>query len=166
MYCLDKHRDGTLVAFFRRVMTKPFRETTRNHWKLSAIVVATACFAACAAAPRVADTPITPPVDHNRLEEMHKKYAGGLNLYNKGDFEYAIRTLEPVWLWNPNYEQVASYLTQSLRLSGLEFYAEQRYLAAIDRWEKALAVDPGNAKVERYLTRARQELQKVGQVEG
>ena len=96
---------------------------------------------------------------------MNKKYGGGRNFCNKGDFENAIRTLEPVWLWDPGYEEVASYLTRALLFSGLEFYAEQRYPVAIDRWERALAVDPGNAKAERYLSRARQELLKIGQVE-
>jgi tetratricopeptide (TPR) repeat protein len=104
-------------------------------------------------------------VDDSRFEEMHKKYAGGRNFYNKGDFEHAIRTLEPVWLWNPNYEEVASYLTRSLLLSGLELYADQRYNIAIDRWKKALMVDPGNAKAERYLVRAREELQRIGQAD-
>jgi len=127
--------------------------------------VATAWFAACASTPPVADTPIVPPVDDSRLEEMHKKYAGGRNFYNKGDFELAIHTLDPVWLWNPGYEDVTSYLSRSLLYSGLEFYADQRYPVAIDRWERALAVDPGNAKAERYIARARQELQKLGQVE-
>ena len=146
-------------------MTKPYQGTKGNHWILPAIVVATAWFAACAAAPPVADSPIAPTADHSRLEDMNQKYSGGRNFCNKGDFENAIRTLEPVWLWNADYEEVASYLTRSLLFSGLEFYAEQRYPVAIDRWERALAVDPGNAKAKRYLARARQELQKIGRFE-
>ena len=146
-------------------MTKRHRETTTNYWKLPAIVVATACLAACAASPRVAKKPAVPPADYSRIDEMHNKYAGGRNYYNKGDFERAIGTLEPVWVWNPGYEQVASYLTRSLLLSGLEFYAEQHYTEAIDRWDRALAVDPGNDKAERYLARAREELKTIKEVE-
>ena len=145
-------------------MTTPYRGIIGSHWKLPAIVVTTVWFAACAPRP-VAESPIAPTVDHRRLEEMNKKYCGGRNFCNKGDFENAIRILEPVWLWNPDYEEVASYLSRSLLFSGLEFYAEQRYPVAIERWERALVVDPGNPKAERYLARARQELQKIGQVE-
>ncbi len=138
-----------------------------NNWKLSAIVVALVCVVACATAPpkQVPSPPVSPPVDHSRLAEMHRKFAGGRNLCNKGEFEHAIRTLEPVWLWNPGYKQVASCLSLSLLNSGLDFYVRENYTAAIERWEKAIKIAPDNAKARRYLARARQELAKMQSTE-
>jgi tetratricopeptide (TPR) repeat protein len=161
-------------------MNKPYRGTTGNHWKLPVIVVAAVSFAACSLPLRIGDSRTTPAnsttpaspailaapaVDYSRLEEMHKKYSGGRFFFEKGEFEHAIRNLEPVWQWNSDYEQVTFYLTRSLLLSGLESYADQQYRIAIDQWEKALQVDPGNAKADRYMARAWQELQLLKQVE-
>lgn len=140
----------------------------RNHGVGPAIALTAGLLVACALPPPATDPPSVdpaPPVDSTRLAEMHKKYVGGRNFYNKGEFEHAIRTLEAVWIWDPDYGQVTPYLTRSLLLSGLEYYAEQRYRVAIERWEKARVVDPGNAKAGRYIARAREELRKIGRAE-
>ena len=155
-----------VVACLYHLMTKRYRGIIGNRWKLPVIIVAVSCLAACATPPPVENSPTVPYVDYTRTKEMKKKYAGGRNFYNKGDFEHAILTLEPVWRWNPNHEEVSSYLVRSLLLSGLEFYAEQQYLSAIDRWKKALTIDPDNPKAKRYLARARLEVQKIGQADG
>jgi tetratricopeptide (TPR) repeat protein len=104
-----------------------------------------------------------PSASSAQYEVLHKKYVGGVNFFRKGDFANAIRTLTPVWSWDPQYLNISMYLSRACTMSGLEHYANQQYDAAIEMWTRALAVDPSNRKAKRYLKRAKEEARKLSE---
>ena len=124
-----------------------------------AVALASVCVAACTSVPPAA--PPTEPAVVEPYPEYHRLYAGGMNLFNKGDFPNAIRVLEQVWVRAPGYLEVSSYLSRAYLFAGLEYYAEGRYALALEMWESVLSVYPGHEKARRYIARATDEMRRL-----
>ncbi|MCH7549405.1 MAG: hypothetical protein IH969_07720, partial [Candidatus Krumholzibacteriota bacterium] len=88
---------------------------------------------------------------------LENRYESGLRHLEKGDFDRAARDLLEVWTVEPRYRNVSDVLTRSYLFMGMKVYSEERYEDAIRIWEKVLAIDPGNAKAQRYLRKTREE---------
>lgn len=97
------------------------------------------------------------PVNNRELEEKYKR---GMQHFNKGQFDHAVGLFMEVWSASPVFHDVAKLLTKSYLLIGMGAYSRDDYEAAIDAWKKALAIDPDNVKVKRYLARTDAEFRQ------
>jgi tetratricopeptide (TPR) repeat protein len=98
-----------------------------------------------------------PPADS---EELRARYERGIKMFTRSDFRNAIKEWEKVWKEYPEFENVAEYLIKAYQFLGMELYAGQRYVSALEMWERILLVDPNNAKAKRYITRTKEELSR------
>jgi tetratricopeptide (TPR) repeat protein len=101
------------------------------------------------------------PVSDKALDQLYRK---GMASFNAGRFDEAIRSLITVWTAQPDYYNVGDLLTKAYLFVGMGFYSENKYEQAIDAWQKALTIDPSNSKAKRYLSKAHEELQRLGGV--
>jgi len=113
----------------------------------------------------------------NRLAVNYEK---GLALYNAGNFPAAVQAFSVVREINPNYKDVAKLFrraaeqisqrqqrqvvvqranntaqVQTLFYQGIEFYRQNKLREAIGVWSRILAIDPGNARAQQYIQRAK-----------
>ncbi|MCB1196125.1 TolC family protein [bacterium] len=54
---------------------------------------------------------------------------------------------------HPNVEQIREFID-----TGRRYYRQRLYEKAIEAWQQALNLDPGNTKIEKYITRAQAKL--------
>lgn len=90
----------------------------------------------------------------------------GSEFFTGGQFEKAISDWEVVWSKRPRFEQVDVYLVRAYQYRGMELYVQRRYKDAIAVWNEILEVDPDNEKAVRYISRIRQELEKLEELTG
>lgn len=95
---------------------------------------------------------------------LEPKYKAGMQYFDEGDFDSAIRYFTEIWTVAPGFHNVKELLTKAHLFTGMKMYSEGRYEEAIRAWELALAVDPANTKASRYLRKAREESRKLGSV--
>jgi len=87
------------------------------------------------------------------VRELEEKYKRGMKHFNKGQFDQAVGLFMEVWTASPMFHDVSKLLTKSYLLIGMGAYSRDDYAAAIEAWKRALAIDPDNVKVKRYLAR-------------
>jgi tetratricopeptide (TPR) repeat protein len=112
--------------------------------------------------PAVAPTPhptVTVPLAAD-AGELEDKYKRGMQHFNKGQFDKAVGLFMEVWTGDPDFHDVSKLLTKSYLLIGMRLYSRDDYAAAIEVWKKALAIDPDNIKVKRYLSRTDAEFKR------
>ena len=97
---------------------------------------------------------------------MQEKYREGLEQFNRGDFDAAIRSWRAVWFEDPEMENVSSYLIKAYLFQCVELYGRGQYDAALERCKHVLEIDPANEKALRYLDRIREEKLELEQIEG
>jgi tetratricopeptide (TPR) repeat protein len=112
------------------------------------------------------DTPVQVPPARPTADAgvLQPKYSEGLEAFEKGDFDGAVRRLHEVWLVDPGYHNVTELLTKAYLFIGMKQYSEEDYQQAIVTWERALIVDPDNLKAKRYLRKAREEANRLSSV--
>ena len=59
---------------------------------------------------------------------------------------------------------MSQYLAQEYLARGMEAYAGGALRDAVDSWEEALRVDPGDPRARGYLERARQQLSRMEKI--
>ncbi len=89
-----------------------------------------------------------------RQAEIGRLYNEGVRAMEEQRRDDAVRYWELVWSSAPDYQQVAENLKQEYLVQGMEAFAAGRLDLAISTWEKALRVDPGDARTKGYLARA------------
>ena len=116
---------------------------------------------ATAAAPVAARRPALSSEQRRTLE---RQYREGLDAFGASDFERAIRLWREVWLEAPDYESVAGYLVKAYLLEGIALYSSGQYDEAMERCQRVLEIEPGNAKAQRYLARIQEEKVELEQI--
>ncbi|MGE5177645.1 MAG: hypothetical protein ACM3PF_00985 [Bacteroidota bacterium] len=114
---------------------------------------------------RPAPAPAAPvsPLKERELRELYRSGVAAVEARRSAD---AIRYFEIVWSADPKYQRVSEYLKREYLLMGLDVYSSGRLDEAVSWWEKALTVDPGDAKARGYLTRAQQQIERSREVMG
>ena len=126
---------------------------------------------AAAAAEKAAEaTTIEPlPVATQRpptvaTKALEEKYNRGMEYFNKGELEEAVKVFMEVWSADPNYHDVSKLLTKAYLLIGMRAYARDQYAEAVAVWKRVLVIDPDNVKARRYLNRTNEEFRKLSRV--
>ncbi|MBP2681116.1 MAG: Outer rane lipoprotein, partial [Candidatus Krumholzibacteriota bacterium] len=92
---------------------------------------------------------------------LDEKYRSGIAEFNAGRFDRATELFLKVWTARPDYYNVTELLTKAYLFVGMGYYSDNKYPEAIDAWQRALTVDPDNSKAKRYLSKTREEMQKL-----
>jgi tetratricopeptide (TPR) repeat protein len=90
------------------------------------------------------------PTSQESHEDPSILLAEGQAAYDRGDWDEAIRILEPLHLQDPSYEQAAvrRLLAGAYANSGLWLVNESRLEEAIRRFDQALALEPDNPDIQ------------------
>lgn len=91
--------------------------------------------------------------------EAVRAYEQGKGALAGGAISQAIYILSAVVREFPSYGAARAELVQAYLLQGLDSYSNGELSAALTSWRRALAFDPGNAKIQRYVKRAESELE-------
>ena len=91
--------------------------------------------------------------------EAVRAYEQGKGALAGGAISQAIYILSAVVREFPSYGAARAELVQAYLLQGLDSYSNGELRAALTSWRRALAFDPGNAKIQRYVKRAESELE-------
>jgi tetratricopeptide (TPR) repeat protein len=91
--------------------------------------------------------------------EAVRAYEQGKGALAGGAISQAIYILSAVVREFPSYGAARAELVQAYLLQGLDSYSNGELSAALKSWRRALAFDPGNAKIQRYVKRAESELE-------
>ena len=123
-----------------------------------------------APAPRPADAPKTAetprPLSPQRLAELRDLYQRGLAALTEKRQTEALRYFEIVWSASPKFARVAEHLKRQYLMLGLDAYSSGRLDEAVTLWEKAIVVDPADARARGYLTRAQKQLERSREISG
>ena len=98
--------------------------------------------------------------------ELGRQYDDGLAAFANGNFERATRHWHAVWLTDPSFREVGSYLIKAYLFEGVELYGRGEYVAALERCRRVLEIDPANEKARRYLGRIEEEKLEAEQIGG
>lgn len=111
-----------------------------------------------------------------KLENIDKLFNQGMAYYEKFDFDKAVEKWLEVKKIMPNYKDIDVWLKDAQDLKkggkmsreaekyfreGLKHYNNCDYLKAIAAWEKGLAKDPKNKKIDQYIERAKVKQQEI-----
>lgn len=94
-------------------------------------------------------------------EEARRNFERATALLRAGQRADAIRWLEVVHTQDPTHAAAARVLVQEYQVQGLEAFSAGRLEAAVDLWQRALAVDPADRRTRAYLTRAREHIART-----
>jgi tetratricopeptide (TPR) repeat protein len=120
-----------------------------------------AALSEAAPATGAADTPpatIPPTGDGKALDQ---RYRAGVAAFDAGRFQQAADSFLKVWTAQPDYYNTADLLTKAYLFVGMGAYSDGKYPEAIEAWQRALTVDPDNSKAKRYLSKTREEMQRL-----
>ncbi len=128
-----------------------------------------------------------------RLEEMRRSYRSAsrkleivdlyeraLAAFSEGRYADAKSTLDELLRMDPGHEEAKKLLLRTERrmtpltdeqkeevkrlyLSGLQFFTQGKYAAAVDEWRKILDIDPDNESVLKHIEEARRMLDKASE---
>jgi tetratricopeptide (TPR) repeat protein len=101
------------------------------------------------------------PKDPASLAEL---WAGALKARAEGHHDEALRLWEIVWRADPGYEGVAGRREEEYRVRGLDAFARGHTAEAVELWEKALRIDPEDHKTQAYLSHARAQETRLGEI--
>ncbi len=90
--------------------------------------------------------------------EVVKRYRQGNALLSRGALGQAITVLADVVNEYPTYGAARAKLVEAYLYQGLDLYSKGSSLAALKAWKRALAVDPTNAKANRYIKKVEAEI--------
>ncbi len=90
--------------------------------------------------------------------EVVKRYRQGNVLLSRGALGQAITVLADVVNAYPTYGAARAKLVEAYLYQGLDLYSKGSSLAALKAWKRALAVDPTNAKANRYIKKVEAEI--------
>jgi len=97
-------------------------------------------------------TPTIPP-------EAVRAYRQATGLLSRGSVGQAITILTAVLNEYPTYGAARAKLVEAYLLQGLEYYSKGALSSALQSWRRAQALDPANAKANRYIKKAEREIQ-------
>jgi tetratricopeptide (TPR) repeat protein len=106
------------------------------------------------------------PLSPERQREIADLYERGLAALGENRGEDAIRYWEIVAGADPDYLDVRSRLKEQYLMTGMDAFAAGNLDGAIDVWERALLLDPEDARTQGYLVRARQQLARTREILG
>jgi tetratricopeptide (TPR) repeat protein len=89
--------------------------------------------------------------------EAVTKYREGAALLARGSVGSAVTTLSGVVSQYPTYGAARAKLVEALLFQGLDSYSRGSISAALQSWNRVLALDPGNEKAKRYIKKAESE---------
>lgn len=100
--------------------------------------------------------PVATPTAEQRIE-LDRRYQAGMRAFQASDFDGATR--EWRWIFDqwPRYGDVADQLVQAYLFLGIQSYGQGDYDRAEQHCQRALEVEPGHEKAERYLANIREE---------
>jgi tetratricopeptide (TPR) repeat protein len=114
-------------------------------------------------APSGAPEPKVSPVQERELAAFYRR---GLEAFQAGRTDEALRYWELVWSLKPGYQRVDEYLKREYLTRGMEHFAAGRLIEAVSMWERALQVDPKDPRTIAYLARAHEQLERARQIGG
>ncbi|UCH79160.1 MAG: tetratricopeptide repeat protein [Candidatus Coatesbacteria bacterium] len=97
-------------------------------------------------------TPTIPP-------EAVRAYRQATGLLARGAVGQSINILTAILNEYPTYGAARTKLVEAYLLQGLEYYSKGALSSALQSWRRAQALDPGNAKANRYIKKAEREIQ-------
>lgn len=116
---------------------------------------------AAARAASAARSAAPPAPNAASREEARRNFARATDLLRAGRRDEAIRWLEVVRTLDPTHAAAVRVLVQEYQVQGLEAFAAGRLQVAVERWQRALDVDPANPRTQAYLARAREQLART-----
>jgi len=107
-----------------------------------------------------------PPVASRSYDERELQafYRRGVEAFEAGRSDEALRYWELVWSLRPGYQRVDEYLKREYLTRGMEHYAAGRLIEAVSLWERALQVDPKDPRTLAYLARAHEQLERQREI--
>ena len=81
--------------------------------------------------------------------------------FEDGNLSQAIIHWEKVERLAPDYASVREYLVNAYKFVGVELYSQNKLQEAVDTWQKALRLQPGNDEIARYIRRTENEIRKL-----
>ncbi|MBU0982448.1 MAG: tetratricopeptide repeat protein, partial [candidate division Zixibacteria bacterium] len=93
--------------------------------------------------------------------DIKDQLARGRNLFEAGNLERAIAVFESVDSLAPGTPSVHQLLLTAYRYLGIDYYGQSRCEEAVAVWRKALALDPENRELPRYIHRCETELSGI-----
>jgi tetratricopeptide (TPR) repeat protein len=94
-------------------------------------------------------------------EEVIQKYRDASASFNRGRVGDAVRDLLEIVNQYPDYAPARAKLVEAYLYQGLDFYSQGSLSAAIRVWRRALALEPDNEKLKRYINKAETEIDQI-----
>lgn len=102
-----------------------------------------------------------PPLAPRVPEEVIQKYREASASFNRGRVAEAVRDLLDIVNQYPDYAPARNKLVEAYLYQGLDFYSKGSLSAAIRVWRRALAIEPDNEKLQRYIKKAETEIDQI-----
>jgi tetratricopeptide (TPR) repeat protein len=94
-------------------------------------------------------------------EEVIQKYRDASASFNRGRVAEAVRDLQEIVTDYPDYAPARDKLVEAYLYQGLDFYSQGSLSAALRVWRQALALEPDNEKLRRYIKKAQTEIDQI-----
>jgi tetratricopeptide (TPR) repeat protein len=112
------------------------------------------------------------PEDNVALEYSFKShFQRGVSLFQEKDYLAAKDRFESCLLYRGDCDECHTYLKRTENLyneihykRGIEYFAGEQLIEAIDEWELVRAVDPHYKRVDYLINKARRILRKIGEL--
>lgn len=103
-------------------------------------------------------------IRHHRHAYMEKRFSDALNTEKEGDLDAAAgHTLDALRVAVPG-EPLAVEIVEFSRLLGMKLYSAGKLSRAKELWVQALAVEPGNPKLQGYLREVQTRLDNLDRI--
>lgn len=112
--------------------------------------------------PSVTAAPVALTREQER--QLAETYRRGLEALERGQTDDALRALEHVRALRPGYARVDEVVKREYLTRGMELFSSGRLDAAIQMWERALQIDPHDARALGYLARANEQLARAREI--
>jgi tetratricopeptide (TPR) repeat protein len=147
--------DADAAVMLRRVEEAIARRATQAR---TARTIATSPPAIPAPAKEATPSGQAAPASAASDAKVEPFYRMGIVAWREQRADDALRFWELVWSAHPGYREVNSLLVREYLTRGIDAFAAGRLPEAIAQWEKALRVDPADARARGYLSRAQEQL--------
>jgi tetratricopeptide (TPR) repeat protein len=112
------------------------------------------------------------PEDNVALEYSFKShFQRGVSLFQEKDYLAAKDRFESCLLYRGDCDECHTYLRRTENLyneihykRGIEYFAREQLIEAIDEWELVRAIDPHYKRVDYLINKARRILRKIGEL--
>jgi len=128
-----------------------------EHVRTRELLAETQRLLAASAKPPEEQPPTTPEIP----EEIIERYREASALLNRGGMAEAARELVEIVGQYPAYAAARAKLVEAYLYQGLDFYSKGSLSAAIRVWRRALELEPGNEKLQRYIKKAETEIDQI-----